>query len=76
MSNQTSSPAESRKGAGGKQPRRNELVSPSEIGPNKGPTYDQIARRAYELYAQRGYQHGHDVEDWLQAERELTLGRY
>jgi hypothetical protein len=31
----------------------------------------QIARRAYELYEARGREHGHDVDDWLQAEREL-----
>jgi hypothetical protein len=30
-----------------------------------------IARRAYELYVARGCDAGHDVEDWLQAEREL-----
>ena len=30
-----------------------------------------IARRAYELFEQRGGEHGHDVDDWLQAEREL-----
>jgi hypothetical protein len=34
--------------------------------------HDQIAMRAYELFTARGYQHGHDVEDWLSAERELT----
>jgi hypothetical protein len=33
---------------------------------------EQIAVRAYELFTARGYQHGHDVEDWLSAERELT----
>ena len=33
---------------------------------------DLIAMRAYERYVARGYQHGHDVEDWLSAERELT----
>jgi hypothetical protein len=32
---------------------------------------EDIARRAFELYCERGGQHGHDVEDWLQAEREL-----
>jgi hypothetical protein len=31
-----------------------------------------IAKRAYELYAARGYHHGHHVEDWLQAEQELS----
>jgi len=30
-----------------------------------------IARRAYDLYLARGCKHGHDVEDWLQAERAL-----
>jgi hypothetical protein len=30
-----------------------------------------IARRAYELFEARGGDHGHDVEDWLEAEREL-----
>lgn len=30
-----------------------------------------IARRAYDLYLARGGEPGHDVDDWLQAEREL-----
>ena len=34
-------------------------------------TDGDIARRAYELYLARGCEHGHDVEDWVQAEREL-----
>ena len=34
-------------------------------------TEDDIARRAYELYLARGCEDGHDVDDWLQAEREL-----
>jgi hypothetical protein len=34
-------------------------------------TAHDIAVRAYELFEQRGGAHGHDVEDWLQAEREL-----
>ena len=41
-----------------------------------GPQTEQVARRAYELFLARGGEHGHDVEDWLQAERELRLGRY
>jgi uncharacterized protein YjbJ (UPF0337 family) len=32
--------------------------------------YD-IGRRAYELYLARDCEDGHDVDDWLQAEREL-----
>jgi len=30
-----------------------------------------IARRAYELFQERGRQPGRDLEDWLRAEREL-----
>ena len=33
---------------------------------------DAIRRRAYELYEQRGGEHGHDVDDWLQAEEEIA----
>jgi hypothetical protein len=32
---------------------------------------EQIRRRAYELYEQRGAQDGHELEDWLQAEAEV-----
>jgi hypothetical protein len=35
------------------------------------PTHDQIAHRAYEIYAGRGYTDGSHEQDWLQAEREL-----
>ena len=35
------------------------------------PTHEDTARRAYELFEDRGGEHGHDWEDWLQAEREL-----
>jgi hypothetical protein len=34
-------------------------------------TDDAIAARAYELYQARGGTHGADMDDWLQAEREL-----
>ena len=32
----------------------------------------EIRRRAYEIYLERGAQPGHELEDWLQAETELT----
>jgi hypothetical protein len=32
----------------------------------------EIRNRAYEIYLQRGTQPGSEVEDWLQAERELA----
>ena len=30
-----------------------------------------IRERAYQLFEQRGYEHGHDVDDWLEAEAEV-----
>jgi len=35
------------------------------------PMEQQIQQRAYELYEQRGRTEGHDLDDWLQAEREI-----
>jgi hypothetical protein len=35
----------------------------------------EIARRAYQLYEQRGRAQGGDIDDWLLAERELGLAR-
>lgn len=31
--------------------------------------YERIAQKAYELYEKRGWVHGLDTEDWLEAER-------
>jgi len=33
---------------------------------------EQIRTRAYELYEARNRGEGHDVEDWLEAEAEIT----
>jgi hypothetical protein len=58
--------------------------SSTHEGVNWGPSYrirpeaeegsattERIETRAYQLYEQRGGAHGHDVEDWLTAEKEL-----
>ncbi len=39
--------------------------------PRRDPITEAIARRAYELFLARGAQHGRELDDWLQAEREL-----
>ena len=38
------------------------------------PNQEDVARRAYQLYEERGGGHGHDQDDWFQAERELRRG--
>jgi len=39
--------------------------------PPAGPSVDDIRRRAYERYLERGGNHGRHFDDWLEAEREL-----
>jgi len=36
------------------------------------PTEEAIRVRAHQLYEERGYEDGHDLDDWLQAETELA----
>jgi hypothetical protein len=38
------------------------------------PSEEEIRNRAYEIYMARGGAPGDELEDWLQAERELRLG--
>jgi len=37
-----------------------------------GELQDQIRARAFQLYELRGKNDGHDLDDWLQAEAELS----
>ena len=39
--------------------------------PSQNPE-EQIRSRAYELFEARGRENGHDMEDWLRAESEIT----
>ena len=45
--------------------------TPRRVAQRPTITDTEIARRAYDLYLARGREDGHDVEDWMQAEREL-----
>jgi hypothetical protein len=44
-------------------------------GSGSSDEQSRIARRAYELYLERGGSHGQDWEDWLAAEREIRGSR-
>ncbi|MBI4004057.1 MAG: DUF2934 domain-containing protein [Candidatus Omnitrophica bacterium] len=37
--------------------------------PSRGVSAKEISHVAYELFERRGCVHGHDLEDWLEAER-------
>jgi Protein of unknown function (DUF2934) len=41
--------------------------------PRREVTDEEIRQRAYEIYLNRGGAPGSELDDWLQAERELRL---
>ena len=49
-----------------------ERMTINDEGGRQRPSSDEIARLAYHFYETRGRRDGHDVDDWLAAERELT----
>jgi hypothetical protein len=48
------------------QPRKEAFV-------NYQPTHDQIERRAYQIFLDRGARPGNELDDWLRAECELEM---
>jgi hypothetical protein len=64
--------------------KRIESIEPQETSPRVAETgvvsapnserFEEIRRRAYEIYLERGEQPGRELDDWLQAERELRPG--
>jgi len=50
--------------------KKKEIAEASDVGSGE-VTEDTIRTRAYELFEQRGYENGHELDDWLEAEAEL-----
>jgi hypothetical protein len=53
------------------------IATPAAGNGNTGPgsasiTHEDIAMRAYEIYQQRGVNPGSELDDWLEAERQLS----
>ena len=55
--------------SGNRQPSK-EIVHAQPLSPCDD-LQARIAKRAYELHAERGYRHGYSLEDWVEAEREI-----
>jgi len=56
------------------RPKGRKTKTASTVGstsPTPEPSVDEIRRRAYERYQQRGGNHGQHFDDWLEAEKEL-----
>ena len=49
-------------------------TDPGEVSVGKSARDEEIKRRAYEIYLTRDGQPGGELDDWLQAERELERG--
>jgi hypothetical protein len=49
-----------------------ERMTTKYTGGRDRPSRDEIARLAHHFYETRGRRDGHDVDDWLSAEQELT----
>jgi hypothetical protein len=45
-----------------------------EVSVGSSEREEQIRLRAYQIYLERGQEPGRDLDDWLQAERELERG--
>ena len=48
------------------------VQKPETIEQEMGALHEQIARRAYEIYLERGALAGRDLDNWLAAEQELV----
>ncbi|HET8761525.1 MAG TPA: DUF2934 domain-containing protein [Nitrospiria bacterium] len=53
--------------------KRTETRGSSRAIPSEGENKirQRIAERAYQLFQERGQVNGHDIDDWLQAERQI-----
>jgi hypothetical protein len=65
------------------KPNRNEItksqatstkVETEKVSAGNSAHDEEIRLRAYEIYLERGEQPGRELDDWLQAERELKRG--
>jgi hypothetical protein len=54
-----------------KRPAPKKTVPPTGPQLVPAPTHEEISRRAYEIWAGRGYAHGNPAHDWIMAEQEL-----
>jgi hypothetical protein len=51
-------------------------VETGEVSVVNSARHEEIRRRAFEIYLERGEQPGRELDDWLQAGRELERGMF
>ena len=52
-----------------------ELLKPRAPESRPSPSHDEITRRAYQIYLDRGCPQGRDLEHWFEAEQQLTIAQ-
>ena len=65
------------RGNGSPEPQATETSNGEERAAGAGGNSaldEEIRHRAYQLYVERGEEHGRDLDDWLQAKREVEDG--
>jgi len=55
--------------------KQRDVSRPPSGEPFDTPSRERVAARAYQHFQERGATDGHDLDDWLQAERELVAER-
>lgn len=58
----------------GKEKKTHEVKEDHKPETDGTAAQEEIRARAYQLFCERGYEHGHDVAHWLESER-LMLGQ-
>jgi len=59
------------RGAAARRTFEGEPVATGDLAERISEIDRAIAERAYEIFEERGYAHGNDLEDWLRAEAEM-----
>ena len=51
-----------------------EMPKPRPAGDAR-PSHEEVTRRAYQIYLERGCPEGHALEHWLEAENQLMIAQ-
>jgi hypothetical protein len=58
---------------------KNKTMKPQQSswsGNKSSDISEKIRKKAYELFEKRGYKHGSDMADWLEAEKIVKYGKH
>lgn len=50
---------------------KGEKRNKSALNISNDKLFELIKKRAYDIYCRKGHSHGHDMKDWLEAEKQV-----